>query len=121
MAYVVQFLEEAGYVLLQYTGEVLRAELEESRQAVYRQLDANGCLRLLVDGSKADSKVGIFDDYEFTSEHRSELPAGIRLALIIRPEDSDHFEFVENVARNRGVNMIVFDSRESAVDWLCDR
>ena len=40
--------------------------------------------------------------------------------MVHREGEEEHFRFIENVARNRGVDMRMFTAREAATEWLLE-
>ena len=118
MPYVVEHIKDAGYVTVTLTGDVTMAELIASREEAASQLAENDCTSLLVDATRVARMQSIFDDFAFTSQHRSYLPPPIRTAVVIQQAHLDHMRFVENVARNRGVKLTLFIEREEALRWL---
>ena len=121
MAYGVELVKDAKYVRVALTGELTRNDLENAREETIRALTANGWNRLLVDVTRGNRKLSVAEDFEFTSEHQSSFPAGVRTALVIRPDELEYFRFTENVAQNRGVNMKLFLDKIQALNWLLDR
>ena len=60
----------------------------------------------------------VTEEYEFTSEHRLNFPAGIRIAVVADQDTAEYFRFVENVSQNRTVNQRMFLDRDEALEWL---
>ena len=120
MAYIIEFVEDFGYVHVVFSGDVTLGALEGCRDELKAALSHNGCRRLLVEGDGVNLRQSVAEEYEFTSEHRLNFPAGIRIALLADPETVEYFRFVENVSQNRGVNQKVFLDRDDALEWLLD-
>ena len=120
MAYAVELVKDAKYVSVVLTGEVTRNDVENARDEANLTLTANGWNRLLVDVTRGNRKLSVAEDFEFTSEHQSSFPAGVRMALVVRPDELEYFRFIENVAQNRGVNMKLFLDKIQALNWLLD-
>lgn len=120
MAYAVEFVEDAGYVSTTLKSDVTIDELNAARAESASLLAEKDCTRLMVDASTVAHMQSIFDDYTFTAEHRKILPPPIRTAIVVRQDHRDHMQFVENVAQNRGVSLMLFLEREEALRWLFD-
>ena len=120
MANTVELVKDAKYVRVVLTGEVTRNDLENARDKANRALTACGWNRLLVDVTQGNRKLSVAEDFEFTTEHQSSFPMGIRMALVVRPDELGYFRFTENVAQNRGVNMKLFLDKIQALNWLLE-
>ena len=46
---------------------------------------------------------------------------GIRIAEIVKPENIEHFRFLETVCLNRGYTFSIFHDKQSALEWLLDK
>ena len=110
--------KKAEYVSLTFTGKVTRAEQEKGRAAAVRVLSAKGLGKLVVDATRIESEVSIADEFEFTSEHKSSHGASVRIAVLYHRDEYERFHFIENVARNRGVNLKTFTDPNQANIWL---
>ena len=119
--YTLEMVEDAEYVMVVYAGEVTKKAHDTSRAEAMRTLTAKGWSRLLVDARQIDAKMTALDDFEFTQEHQSSLPSSVRIAVIHRPNESERFRFIENVAVNRGIGMKVFTDPVEATNWLTDK
>lgn len=106
--------------MLVYTGEVIENDFNNSRDEVELTLTNSGWNKLLVDATKGLSRASVIEDYKFVSDLRSRLPAGIRIALVLRPDQLGPSQFVEDVAQNRGLNLQLFEERSEALHWLLD-
>ena len=120
MPYDVAYVEDADYVAGTLTGDISQQELTAARVEINAQLTAHNCKRLLVDATTVSRTLSIFDDFEFTAQHQTELPLGTSHAVVIRPEHQEHMQFVEIVAQNRCVNLRLFMDRDRAIQWLLD-
>jgi len=118
MPFVVDFLEDQGFVSLTISGAVTKNDLETSRGDVSRTLVDNDCKRLLIDVTEAKPQQSLTQDFQFTSELHRHFPAVTRLAIIIPVQDMERMEFVKDVASNRGVRTGIFLDDRSALSWL---
>ena len=119
MQFSVVYLADQAYVLSTLTGDVSERDLKSARGEMNSELLAHGCKRLLVDATGISRMQSVVSDFEFTAQHRTELPPGTRHAVVIKPEQEEHMRFVENVAQNRSVNLRLFTDKNEAVGWLC--
>jgi len=121
LPYVVEVMEEAGYVTVVLSGDVSRDEHESSTQEASQALTATNCKRLLVDATEANHRMSVGENYDFASALRTRHPLGIHIAVLVLKQDFDYLKFVENVARNRGVDLVVFTEQDQALEWLLGR
>ena len=67
--------------------------------------------------------IGIFDAYSFSREKDSlyeDISHSFGKAAIVHRADKEFWEFFETTARNAGVFVKVFCSKEEAIEWLSD-
>ena len=99
-------------------------DIEEARRArneLRDVLGSNHCNRVLIDETQTDKKLSVIDQHQFTAEYGSELPADVRIAVVVRPEKISEARFIENVAFNRGIRLKVFSNKKEALNWLSGR
>ena len=116
----VVYVDDADYVIGTISGDSKETELGIVRGEMNSKLLAHNCKRLLVDARGISKLQSVFDDYDFTTQHRTELPLGTRHAVVIRPEHEKHMQFVEDVAQNRSINLKLFMDKNQAINWLCN-
>ena len=118
MTHIVEVVEDAEYLKVTFTGEMSKEDHEAGRDAAVRMLTETGFNRILVDARTINARMSVLDDFEFTQDHQSS-PIGLaRIAVIYREEESERFNFIENVSVNRGGKMKVFTDLVEAVRWL---
>ena len=120
MPYEVTFAENENYVSGALTGEITESEIKAARVEMNALLTDHDCERLLVDATGTTRMLGFLSDFEITASHKSELPPRTWHAVVIRPDQKEHMQFVENVAQNRAVNLRLFTDRHEAIDWLLE-
>ena len=118
MPYNVVFADDARYVIGTLTGEITEDEIKAARVEMNALLVDHSCERLLVDATGLTRMLSFLTDFEFTADHKSELPPRTWHAVVIRPDQKEHMQFVENVAQNRAVNLKLFVDRDEAIHWL---
>lgn len=121
MKYSITYQPDDDYVLFEIQAKLDLEDLEAARAEIVATLKEHGCDRLLADASDVESKRSVLDDYQITSSHASHFPPDTRHAMLVKASDEDYMQFVENVARNRGVEMNMYIDREEAIDWLLER
>ena len=120
MPFTVEAMQDGEYVRTTMTGVLTKEDHLNARAESGGVLQGRGWNRLLVDVTQGDPKMSVVDDFEFTGDHTQRLPVGIRIAVVHRAGEEEHFRFIENVARNRGVDMRMFTAGEAATEWLLE-
>ena len=120
MDHAIEMVKDKKHVRIALSGRLTRNDLENARDDASSALMAGHCDRLLVDATRVTYELSDLEFFQFTSEHRSRLPKGTRIALLISPDELSNFRFVENVAQNRAVNLLLFVDTDKAVNWLVD-
>ena len=116
---------ESGLLKVDARGEF---SLEEAKRAFLEMLGAVAryqAKKVLVDGRNVKGKPGDFERFcygEFAAKETFRLVKehGIapRFAYVLHEPLRDPRTFGETVARNRGMNVKVFESSEDAFEWL---
>ena len=81
------------------------------------------CFSWIVDYTNARYKLSTMQIFDLPTEvfKRMDLLGNKKYHIkraIIRVNDNDDFAFLENVANNRGQNLLVFSNRDDAKKWL---
>ena len=121
MAYTVEFVKGAKYIQVALLGEVTKEDHYNSTDKAVHAVSANSCNRLLVDTTQAKLKMSATEDYDFVSQLPPQYPIGTRIAVVVHPDDANYHKFIENVARNRGLQLSVFSDKNQALNWLLDK
>lgn len=124
MTHQVEFRKEQAIIETVYTGNAnilevfaaIRENLALSKQYQTHRFLVDCCLLV-------DEKGKVFENYEvgtYLGKLIPEFPRGFREAMILpsSPTAAQNLRFFETVARNRGINVRVFDTREEALAWL---
>jgi hypothetical protein len=119
----VSYLEEAGAVETVCRGAFRARELDGELTATGVLAAENLCNRFLVDCLDMDAgRLGVTLDILSLAELLASLPPGtIEREAVLLPLSAaaaEDMAFFEPAARNRGVNVRVFRSREDALAWL---
>ena len=124
MSFGVTYLEDYGVVEATYTGTVTPEELDQALTATGALAAEKMCNRFLIDARDQDPGGGSAFDILKLAEFLASLPSGIidREAILPPPsaQGTEDMHFVETAARNRGLNVLMFSSREDALVWLAE-
>ena len=121
MPFTHEAVPEKQYVRLVMSGSMTRDDYERSSVQLSSVLEENGRKRLLVDTRQRTSELSTTGDYDFTKQLPSRFPPGTRLAILFAPDKVQNLNFVQTVARNRGLSLMLFDDDVEAVGWLLER
>jgi len=107
-----------GYIYATYKGEY-KGELETLH--LNNLLDAckkHSCSKVLVEIVECSLSVSELDRYLFAKEVAKFfcMPNPVNIAFFVKPDQYD--EFVETMARNRGVDCKIFTNKTEAINWL---
>ena len=114
----IEQIAEKGYILVDQTGEITVAEIDESRPRIRQSVAENGVLRVLVDVRGTANKLSTIEYFSVTERYVAEGFPRPRAALVCRPDQFGDVSFIESVAVNRGLPLKVFISEEEALQWL---
>ena len=92
---------------------------EKHFATVFKICDKYKCYEVLVDGRAMREKIPILDLYDlacFIAEQNK--GRHVTMAIVIMPDIAYTDRFGENVARNRGVNVMRFTDMNKASAWL---
>ena len=120
MSHEIRYEPDIDCVVLRVEGVVTIERIREMAVEVACICKEKECHRLLNDMSVAVVDVsiaGLFNSPTVMDE--SNVSRSIKRALVI-PSDFNDAEFLENVSRNRGHNLMVFKDVEEAKTWLFD-
>ena len=123
MTFSVDYLEDVGAVEAVYSGSVPAEELDQALTATGIVASEHLCNRFLIDSLDQDAGGSAFDILKL-AEFLASLPPGtIDREAILPPRSSlggEDMRFFETAARNRGLNVRLFTSREEALAWLAE-
>ena len=120
MTYKIELMEDENYVRLTLVSEPTVKEHEEFRAKALAAIADTGWTKVLIDTTQSEPQMSVFDDYEYTSDHQWHLPPKLRTAIVHRVDEAKRFQFIEDVASNRGVNIRTFTDEDQALAWLRD-
>lgn len=113
-----QLIADTGYVLVNQTGEITVAEIDQARPRILELATAGGAMKILVDVRGTTNKLSTIEYFSITERTaKADLPRP-RAAFVCRPDQFGDVSFIETVAVNRGLPLKVFLSQEEALHWL---
>ncbi len=120
MSYHVQFREDWGCVYLVYTGDLDINDAYAGRYAVRDLLVANQCRKVLVNIVRARPQMSEDESVLFFQSHRTLLPLGVRIALVVDAQLLANKAAVEKLSMIPGVLQRLFSDEAQAIVWLLE-
>ena len=118
MPHFISPVEEDQCVFLTYEGKLAPLEIETARYEANGLLEMKHWGRIVIDITELQSIPTALELLEFARGLSSDLPKNVRVALVIRPDQSKHARLCETVARNDGVLLTLFSQVENATAWV---
>ena len=118
MSHELYYDSDIDCVVLRVDGVVTLNRVRKMAPEVARMCGETGCHLLLNDMSEATidiSVIGLFDSPSIMDE--SKVSRVIKRALVV-PPSFEEATFLENLSRNRGHDLMLFEDIEEAKNWL---
>ena len=106
---------ERDHLVVSYTGEWERETQLEVLQQAISQCRQEGRLGIVIDGRALTSQPDELDRY-LAAERLGELGKGLRFAAVWQAEHISGL--AQDVARSRGIDLLVTDSWDEAVEFV---
>lgn len=121
MPWTLELTEQDQVLLLTYRGLLAPAESAGMTDQVLARVLETGVMRVMLDCSAAQMATPATDIYKLPDRYEAAgVPRSIRVAVIV-PHDNykrELFEFYEDVCRNRGYFVRLFEDSAAGWDWL---
>lgn len=109
--------EDLQIIQVESYGVLSAKDLKRCLEKVVEIRRERGFTRVFVDASRERTLHDEFTVFEFGAD-LAKAVLGMKIALVASPELERAGRFLETVAANRGVHLVVFDSEEAALAWL---
>lgn len=119
-SYDLTVIERPGYLHVRATGIHGPQTALRFMQDAYAACVARGCDSLLLEQSLDGPSIGAAHIFAVLRDRLEAALSLRRIAYVDTKGRAEGRQFVEDVARNRGVNLRVFDTIEQAEAWLVD-
>lgn len=118
--YRIAFEDYGDHLYARVEGEADSYEISQMYWAeIAAECEKRGTRKLFVEERLQQQIPSIADTYQAAAERHEMGLAGIKIAFYDAfAEQLDQNQFGELVARNRGVNVKVFDDADAALTWL---
>ncbi|HEX7965866.1 MAG TPA: hypothetical protein VF651_09130 [Gammaproteobacteria bacterium] len=121
MPWTLELAEQGQVLLLTYRGLLSPAESAGMTRQTLERILETGVMRVMLDCSAAQMEIPVTDIYKLPDRYEAAgVPRAIRVAVLV-PHDNykrELFEFYEDVCRNRGYFVRLFEDAVAAWDWL---
>ncbi|HON58047.1 MAG TPA: hypothetical protein P5040_03110 [Smithella sp.] len=121
MAWKVEWDKEKGFIHTVYSGVVTKNDLLDSMAQTLKMIEGKGPQKFFTEWISAFPKLSTTEIFAIPCEWEA---AGVDkesvLAVVVQKngQSRDDAKFYENVCRNRGWRVRVFDDRDAAIAWL---
>ena len=109
--------DKGTYLLFEFTGTFSVHAGLQTVDVMLQESVARGHRNILLDCSKMTGDLKVLDKFE-VADYGQKLHPIRKMAMVISEDKAEPDDFVQNVARNRGVNLTVFTDFDAAVQWL---
>jgi len=116
MSVKVKIEEKKDYLEVIVAGTFGLQDLKEVVDALKDAQEKYNATKILVDVSGLSGELVELDRFRIGEYAADVLSRNVRFAMLA--DDVRINKFFENVATNRGLNVIVVSDRQSALDWL---
>ncbi len=120
MSYSISPSDDGSYLILKITGDINRQTAMQYNLKAHAAGAELGISCYLVDLTESRNVDSTVDTYEFAYQDMRDEPRisrSARIALLVAPGDHSH-DFVETVARNSGLNVVIFTDRAAAEEYF---
>lgn len=118
MSHQIEITKAEGYLQLTFSGPFSPAGAKDSIDAMVSACAREGCPKVLFDCRPMTGDLTVSDRFETGTYVASKIPGQVKIAMLGREDQISDDDFFETVARNRGVNIIVFSDSDAALEWL---
>jgi hypothetical protein len=120
MEWDIKLHAEHGYAEIITHGGIDQESSFQMAKAISSTLSQCHVQKVLIDQRNLETVSGSpIDVYERPKEWKAMgVTFSIKIAEVIRPEDVEHFKFLEVVCKNRGFDFSFFFEKEKAIEWL---
>lgn len=100
-------------------GHISASDLASSRDRIFEIHKETGIRKVLIDAREQKSFPKIMDSYK-ASEKLGKNPVSRKLKYAIVPSlhTKKELRFLETTSLNRGLSVMIHESRERAIEWL---
>jgi hypothetical protein len=106
-------------IVVRSSGHITVNDLTSSREKIFEIYSETGINKVLVDAREQKSFITITDSYRRTDDF-GENPISRKLKFAVLPSihTEKELRFLETASRNKGLHVMIHDSKESAIKWL---
>jgi hypothetical protein len=119
LAYELTIVQKAGYLHGIATGQNSREAVTEYLMRGLQECIDRGVSRALIEARLQGPRLPLWDIFGIAAEH-SQFNIGVfdAIAYVDTDAPADLLTFIQNVSRNRGLPLRVFNSVAAAEQWL---
>ena len=111
--------EDLQVIQVTSCDDVTTEDFNNTLNSILKILEDRSLTKVFVDGTAVTSYPPTFPVFDFGSKVAESL-RGVRVAIVATRNRLNESSFFETVARNRGGNVKIFDSPDTALAWLSE-
>lgn len=115
--YTLRELED-GTLCFALAGAMTLENLTASGAVILAECTRRGCRHAVADARAMTGDLAIFDWHRLATAFEHTWTRTVRLAIVDNAERLKPDRFLENTARNRGIDVMVFSDLNEALAWL---
>jgi hypothetical protein len=119
--FTVEHLQDLGIVCIVNDGLVTAEDFEQQVRQSWSLALEHGVRAVLVDNRRMRTTSSLADIFNLPKLYETiGVDALTRIAVIVSvdPKRKENYVFYENICRNRGWDVRLFEDRRLAIDWL---
>jgi hypothetical protein len=108
-----------GIILVRSWGKISYDDISLSREKIFELYNKTGIDKVLVDARKLKAMITIGEAYDFSdSIGKDPISRKIKYAFVPSKHIIKEARFLETTSRNRGLNVGIHETIDSALKWL---
>ncbi|PKO00558.1 MAG: hypothetical protein CVU42_03175 [Chloroflexi bacterium HGW-Chloroflexi-4] len=116
----ISYLPDDQIVVVKTHGDADAKSSGEMVKSIMLSMKEHRSLRCLLDHTEIHFVTGKTLEVFYRPDEikKSGMPMNVKLAAVIPEIYREHFKFLETVCQNRGISYRIFESNQSALNWL---
>ena len=119
MAYKVELMQDHGCVRLTLEGPITRTELELALYETFATLERKSWNKILLDVMRIEGTLSMTELFVFVCLSGERRKIDLHIAVLARREQLRVIEIIQDVEKDRGIELRGFSDQDAAFTWLC--
>jgi hypothetical protein len=118
MSHLLDIVKKEDYLQITFSGPFSIDAAKRSVDDMVAACRKEHCAKVLFDCRPMTGDLTVLDRFEVGQYGEGTIPQTVKIAMLGRNEQILPDRFFETVARNRGVNLLLFTEVDDALKWL---